>query len=325
MTSPMPPPPSPPLPTLYDIRAAQDRIRPHVHRTPVLTCAALDAMSGARLVFKAEPLQKGGAFKARGACNAVFALDDATATRGVATHSSGNHGQALSYAAARRGIPATVVMPRTASRAKRDAVLGHGGRVVDCDPGNAAREAMLAQVVAETGAEVVHPYNDVRVIAGQGTCAVELLQDSGPIDSLVAPIGGGGLIAGCALALSALAPATTVIVAEPANADDAHRSLKAGRLITHDAPTTIADGLKASLKDLTWSVVSRHVRDVLLVTEDEIAAAMGLLWRRLKIVVEPSAAVPLAVILKHPEVFAGKRVGVILTGGNVDLERLPWS
>ncbi|MBB4267350.1 pyridoxal-phosphate dependent enzyme [Roseospira visakhapatnamensis] len=317
--------PPPPLPTLHDIRAAHDRIRPHIHRTPVLTCAALDGLSGARLLFKAEPLQKGGAFKARGACNAVFSLDDVTAAGGVATQSSGNHGQALCYAAARRGIPATVVMPRTAPRSKRDAVLGYGGRVIACEPSNAARDATLTRVAAETGVAVVHPYNDVRVIAGQGTCAVELLQEAGSLDALVAPIGGGGLVSGCALALAALSPATAVYAAEPANADDAHRSLKAGRLISMDAPDTLADGLRASMRDLTWAVVSRHVRDILLVTEDAIVAAMALLWQRLKIVVEPSAAVPLAAILARPDLFAGRRVGVILTGGNVDLDALPWT
>jgi len=312
------------LPSLADIRAAHDRIRPHIHRTPVLTSQALDALSGAHLLFKAEPLQKVGAFKARGACNAVFSLDDATAARGVATHSSGNHGQALCYAAARRGIPATVVMPSTAPRAKREAVIGYGGTVVECPPSNAAREETLARVVAESGAEVVHPYNDTRVIAGQGTVALELLDDAGPLDALVAPIGGGGLVSGCALALAEAAPDTAVYAAEPANADDAYRSVQAGHILPVDAPETIADGLRASLKDLTWAVISHHVAEVLLVSEAEIVGAMTLLWQRLKIVVEPSSAVALAAILRHPDRFAGRRVGVILTGGNVDLDALPF-
>jgi len=315
----------PALPSFDDIRVAHDRIRPYIHRTPVLTCSALDALSGGRLLFKAEPFQKAGAFKARGASNAVFALDMMTAARGVATHSSGNHGQALCYAAQRRGIPATVVMPANAPRVKRQAVLDYGGRVVECAPTNSAREEALAALVAENGAEVIHPFNDARVIAGQGTCALELLQDAGPIDALVAPIGGGGLISGCGLALAELAPGVPVYGAEPANADDAARSLAAGRLITENAPTTIADGLRASMKDLTWAAVSRHVTGVLTVSEAQIVIAMRLLWERMKVIVEPSSAVALAAILKHPEIFAGRRVGVILTGGNVDLEALPWS
>ncbi|MQX35907.1 beta-hydroxyaspartate dehydratase BhcB [Roseospira navarrensis] len=313
-----------PLPTPDDIVAAHDRIRPHIHRTPVLTCDTLDRKTGARLLFKCENVQKSGAFKARGASNAVFGLDADRAAQGVATHSSGNHGGALAYAAARRGLPCHVVMPRTAPRAKRDAVLGYGASVIDCDPGVVAREAALAEVVARTGAEPVHPFNDARVIAGQATCVLELLEDAGPLDAVVAPIGGGGLVSGTCLALAAMAPETRVYAAEPRNADDAHRSLKAGRLITEDAPDTIADGLRTSMKDLTWQVVSRHVSDVLLASEDEIIAAMMLIWTRMKIVVEPSSAVALAAILNAPEVLAGQRVGVILTGGNVDLDRLPW-
>ena len=312
------------VPTYDDVLAAHERIRPHVHRTPILTSAFLDGMSGAQLFFKCENFQKAGAFKARGAANAVFGLPDDAAARGVATHSSGNHGQALCHAAARRGIPATVVMPRGAPEAKKAAVRAYGGVIVECEPSMSAREQAVAQVLAETGADLVHPYNDARVISGQATCARELIEDCGPLDALIAPIGGGGLISGCCLTLAAIAPETKVYAAEPANADDAFRSLKAGHIVTEDAPRTIADGLRASLGELTWHFVSRHVTGVLTVTEEEIIEAMRLVWERMKIVIEPSSAVPVAAILKNREVFVGRRVGVILTGGNVDLDKLPW-
>ena len=311
-------------PTFDDVRRARERIAPWIHHTPVLTSATFDAMSGARLCFKCENLQKAGAFKSRGAVNAVFGLSDAEAARGVATHSSGNHGMALARAAACRGIEATVVMPDTAPRAKIEAVRGYGGHIVFCEPRNAARQDTLDAVVADSGANVVPPYDDARVIAGQGSCAAELLDDVADLDIVIAPIGGGGLISGTVLSCRALSPATRVIAAEPANADDARRSLDAGRRLIEDAPDTIADGLKASLGELTWQFVSRQVHDILLAEEDEIVAAMRLIWQRMKLVVEPSCAVPLATILRHAEVFAGRRVGVILTGGNVDLDRLPW-
>lgn len=312
------------IPDFDDVLAAHERIAPHIHRTPVLSSQYFNQLSGAELFFKCENLQKAGAFKARGATNAVFGLDADTARRGVTTHSSGNHAGAISYAAARRGIQATVVMPRDAPRVKREAVLGYGARVIECEPGSEAREAALNAFVAESGAEFVHPYNDPRVIAGQATCAKELLEDYGPLDAVIAPIGGGGLVSGTCLSVSHMAPATLVYAAEPANADDACRSLKAGYIIADNAPQTVADGLKTPLKDLTWHFVSRHVQDIFTATEEEIIAAMRLTWERMKIVIEPSCAVPLAVILKNPEVFAGKRVGVIITGGNVDLNALPW-
>ncbi|MBB4286779.1 beta-hydroxyaspartate dehydratase BhcB [Roseospira goensis] len=312
------------VPTFDDVLAAHDRIRPYIHRTPVLTSETFDRMTGARLFFKCENFQKAGAFKARGASNAVFGLSDEQAARGVATHSSGNHGLSLSYAAGRRGIACTVVMPRTAPRAKKEAVMGYGGRVVECEPSTSSREAVFAEVVAETGADFVHPYNDPRVIAGQATCAKELLEDIGSLDAVIAPIGGGGMVSGTCLTLSTLSPRTAIYAAEPANADDACRSLKAGHIIADDAPQTVADGLKVPLKEYTWHFVSRYVTDILLATEQEIIDAMYLTWQRMKIVMEPSCAVPLATILKNPAVFAGKRVGVIITGGNVDLDRLPW-
>ncbi|GAB5470842.1 MAG: pyridoxal-phosphate dependent enzyme [Rhodospirillales bacterium] len=312
------------LPTYDDVTRAHDRIAPYIHRTPVLTCETLDRMTGAKLFFKCENFQKAGAFKVRGACNAVFGLDAATARKGVATHSSGNHALSLSYAAGRRGIPVTVVMPRTAPEAKKAAVRGYGGSVVECEASTSSREAVFAEVVARSGADFVHPYNDPRVIAGQATCAKELVEEIGELEALVAPIGGGGMISGSCLTLSKLAPDTKIYAAEPAQADDAYRSFKAGHIIAEDAPKTVADGLKVPLKELTWHFVKRHVEDILLASEQEIVEAMYLTWQRMKIVIEPSCAVPLAVILKNPEVFAGKRVGVVITGGNVDLKSLPW-
>ena len=312
------------IPTLDDMLDARARITPHIHHTPVLTSRMLNELTGAELFFKCENLQKAGAFKARGASNAVFGLSDEQAARGVATHSSGNHGTCLSYAAGRRGIPCTVVMPRTAPQAKKDAVRGYGGRVVECEPSTSSREAVFAEVVAETGAEFVHPYNDWRVIAGQATCSAELIEQVEGLDAVVAPIGGGGMISGTCLTLANLAPGIRVYAAEPEQADDAARSFRAGHIIADDAPETVADGLKVPLKDLTWHFVKSHVADILTASETEIVEAMKLIWKRMKIVMEPSSAVPLATILKHPETFAGKRVGVIITGGNVDLDRLPW-
>ncbi len=313
------------IPTLADMLVAHERIRPHIHRTPVLTSRTINEAARAELFFKCENFQKAGAFKARGASNAVFGLSDEEAARGVATHSSGNHGLCLAYAAGRRGIPCTVVMPRTAPQAKKDAVRAYGGRVVECEPSTSSREAVFAEVVAETGAEFVHPYNDARVIAGQATCSKELIEQVAGLDAVIAPIGGGGMVSGTCLTLSNLAPDIEIYAAEPEQADDAARSLREGKIIAYDAPQTIADGLKVPLKELTWHFVSRHVKDILTVSEDEIVAAMRLIWARMKIVMEPSSAVTLAAILKNPEIFAGKRVGVIITGGNVDLGKLPWS
>ncbi len=312
------------IPTLTDMFEAHRRIKPHIHRTPVLTSTFIDSLVGANLFFKCENLQKAGAFKARGASNAVFGLSDEQAARGVATHSSGNHGTCLSYAAGRRGIPCTVVMPRTAPQAKKDAVRGYGGKVVECEPSTTSREAVFAEVVAETGAEFVHPYNDSRVIAGQATCSKELIEQVDDLDAVIAPIGGGGMVSGTCLTLSSLARKVKIYAAEPEQADDAYRSFKAGHIIADDAPNTVADGLKVPLKDLTWHFVKSDVSDILTASEAEIIDAMKLIWKRMKIVMEPSSAVPLATILKNKQLFAGKRVGVIITGGNVDLDTLPW-
>nr|WP_281721483.1 beta-hydroxyaspartate dehydratase BhcB [Nitrosomonas nitrosa] len=313
------------IPGIQDMLAARERIAPYIHCTPVLTSRMLNELTGAELFFKCENLQKAGAFKARGAANAVFSLSDAQALRGVATHSSGNHGTCLSYAAGRRGIPCTVVMPHTAPQAKKDAVQGYGGRVVLCEPSTSSREAVFAEVVAQSGAEFVHPYNDHRVIAGQATCSAELIEQVDRLDAVIAPIGGGGMISGTCLTLSHLARELKIYAAEPEQADDAYRSFKAGHIIADDAPNTVADGLKVPLKDLTWHFVRNHVADILTASETEIVDAMKLTWKRLKIVMEPSSAVPLAAILKNRDAFAGKRVGVIITGGNVDLDKLPWN
>ncbi|MCF6234314.1 MAG: pyridoxal-phosphate dependent enzyme [Rhodobacteraceae bacterium] len=312
------------IPSFQDVIDAHARIAPYVHRTPVLTSSYLNELTGAELFFKCENFQKAAAFKVRGASNAVFGLSDDMAALGVATHSSGNHALSLAYAAGRRGIPCHVVMPYTAPQAKKDAVIGYGGVITECEPSTSSREQVFARVAAQTGADFVHPYNDHRVIAGQGTCSRELVEQVTGLDAVIAPIGGGGMISGTCLSLSNIAPDIKIYAAEPEQADDAARSFRAGHIIADDAPVTVADGLKVPLKELTWHFVSTYVTDILTASEQEIVAAMRLTWARMKIVMEPSSAVPLATILKNPEVFAGKRIGIIVTGGNVDLDRLPW-
>lgn len=309
---------------LAAIRAAAGRIAGLAHRTPLATCATLDQLAGRALVFKCEQLQKVGAFKFRGACNAVARLDGEHAQRGVVTHSSGNHAQALALAARLRGIPAHIVMPETAPAVKRRAVEGYGARVVSCAPTLVAREETAARVVAETGAAFVHPYDDPEVIAGQGTAALELLQQAGPLDAIVAPVGGGGLVAGTAIAACALQPGIRVFAAEPLGADDAARSKRAGRLLPQTAPETIADGLRTGLGELTWPVLRDQVEEVLTVSEDEIRAAMRLAWERAKLLIEPSAAVAVAAVLadRFRALDGIARVGVILSGGNVDFDRI---
>lgn len=313
------------IPTYDDMLAAHERIRPHINRTPVMTSAYLNELTGAQLFFKCENFQEPGAFKVRGAANAVFGLDDRRAPLGVATHSSGNHASCLSYAASRRGIPCNVVMPRTAPQAKKDTVRRYGGKITECEPSTSSREETFARVQAETGGDFVHPYNDPRVIAGQGTCSKEFMEQTDGLDMVVAPIGGGGMISGTCLTLSTLAPECQVIAGEPEQADDAYRSFKAGHIIADDAPKTIADGLLVPLKELTWRFVSNHVTDIYTASEAEIIDAMKLTWKHLRIVMEPSSAVPLAIILKNRDRFAGKRIGVVITGGNVDLDCLPWT
>ncbi len=312
------------IPTYQDMLDAHERIRPHIRRTPVRTSDYLNEVTGAEIFFKCENFQEPGAFKVRGATNAVFGLSEAQAEKGVATHSSGNHASCLSYAARLRGIPCNVVMPHTAPQAKKDTVRRYGGQITECEPSTSSREATFAKVQAATGGDFVHPYNDPRVIAGQGTCSKELIEQTDGLDMVVAPIGGGGMISGICLTLATLAPETRVIAAEPEQADDAYRSFKAGHIIADDAPRTIADGLLVPLKDLTWHFVKTHVSDILTASDPEIIEAMKLTWKHLRVVMEPSSAVPLATILKTPDLFRGRRVGVIITGGNVDLDKLPW-
>jgi threonine dehydratase len=312
------------LPDLAAIRAAHARIAAHVHRTPVMTCASLDAEVGARLFFKCENFQRIGAFKPRGACNAVFSLDDEAARRGVVTHSSGNHGAALAYAARRRGIPAFVVMPENAPRVKRDNVRRFHAAIRFCAPNVAAREAACAELERETGATLIHPFDDIRVIAGQGTVALELLEQVPELDAVVAPCGGGGLLSGTAIAATALAPSIRVLGAEPRNADDASRSFRSGKVEPLPPATTIADGLRSSIAPRTLAAMRAHVAEFGTCSEGAIVRAMRMIFERMKIVVEPSAAVPLACLIERTLNVAGARAGIIVSGGNVDLDRLPW-
>jgi len=321
---------APEVPDAAAVRAAAERIAPWIRRTPVLGAAALDAAAGGRLFFKCEPFQRTGSFKFRGASNAVLSLPEEEARRGVVTHSSGNHGAALALAARERGIPAWVVMPEGAPAVKRAAVEGYGGRVVFCAPTPEARIEGAARVERETGAVLVHPYDDPRVIAGQGTAALELLEEVPDLDLLVAPVGGGGLLSGTAIvAAAAGGRAIETIGAEPAAADDAARSLASGRIeptspVTPERPATIADGLRSGICPRTFAVMQTRVARIVTVSEEAIVAAMRTVWERLKVVTEPSAAVPVAALL-GTGLAAGRRVGVILSGGNVDLDRLPWA
>lgn len=311
-------------PTWRHIEEAHARIRDHVHRTPVLTSRTLDELCDARIFCKCENFQKVGAFKARGAVNAVYSLSEQALAKGVVTHSSGNHGQAVAFAAGKRGARASIVMPRTAPEVKLAAVHGYGAEVIPCEPTLEARESTCAQIIAETGANLVHPFEDPRVIAGQATVAKELLEEISGIDLLIAPVGGGGLLSGTALTAKAFSPATRVIGAEPSGADDAQRSLMSGRLQPMIAPNTIADGLRTALGKLTFSIVRQHVAAIHTVEDDAIIAAMRWVWERMKILIEPSSAVALAVLLSGQLDVASRRVGLIFTGGNVDLDSLPW-
>lgn len=315
----------PRLPGVGAIREAAARIAPFAHRTAVFSSRTMNDWLGVELFAKAENLQRVGAFKFRGACNAVLSLTPEEAARGVCTHSSGNHAQALALAAHLRGAAAHVVMPRTAPPVKRAAVAEYGARIIPCEPCLAAREAALAEVRSATGAVFIHPYNDSRVIAGQGTAALELLAEVPALEILLVPVGGGGLLSGTAIAAASLAPDCRVYGAEPAGADDAARSLQEGRILPSVDPLTMADGLLTSLGELTFSAIQAHAAGILTVSEDAIAVAMRRVWERMKLVIEPSAAVPVAALLEHGEQFRGARVGVILSGGNVDLDRLPWS
>ncbi|NNE43149.1 MAG: pyridoxal-phosphate dependent enzyme [Gemmatimonadetes bacterium] len=309
-----------------DVRAAAARLEGHAHRTPIVTCATLDRLAGRNLFFKCEHLQRVGAFKFRGAFNALARLEGTEIPRAVVTHSSGNHAQALALAARMRGIPAHIVMPSNASAPKRRAVEGYGATVIACEPNLPAREENAERVLAETGGLMVPPYDHPDIIAGQGTAALELLEDVPDLDAVIAPVGGGGLMAGTSVITRALRPEARLFAAEPLGADDAARSLASGKLVPQTDPRTVADGLLTSLGDLTWPVLRDHLEAVVTVREEEIVAAMRLAWERAKLLIEPSAAVTLAAVLSDG--FRGrdgmKRVGVILSGGNVDLDRLPW-
>jgi threonine dehydratase/serine racemase len=313
--------------TLDDVRDAAKRIAGKAHRTPVMTCSTIDSRAGRALFFKCENFQKVGAFKFRGACNAVFKLPDEMAKRGVVTHSSGNHAQALALAARMRGIQAHIVMPKNASPVKRNAVEEYGGRVILCEPTLDARETTAAAVVADTGATLIPPYDHPDVIAGQGTAALELLEGVPDLDAIVTPVGGGGLLSGCAIVASAWSRPIRVFAGEPKGADDAARSKAAGKLIPQTGPKTIADGLLTSLGELTWPIIRDRVERIFTVSEEQIIAATRLTWERAKLLIEPSSAVAVAAVLTEEflRLQGLKRVGIVLSGGNVNLDHLPWA
>lgn len=313
------------IPALADIRAASERIRRNgVHRTPVLTCNTFDQWTGASLFFKCENFQKIGAFKFRGASNAILSLTDEEAARGVVTMSSGNHAQAVALAARLRGITAHIAMPETAPVPKRRAVEGYGGRITLRGVNINEVDETAIEIQKKTGAVMIHPFDDPRVIAGQGTAALELLEDHPDLDVIIGPVSGGGLMSGTCIAASGLKAGIRLFGAEPANADDAYRSLKAGRVLTDGPRNTIADGLRASLSERTFTILSRHLSEIVTVSEDQIINATKEIWQRMKIVVEPSGAASFAAVLARPDLFAGKRAGVIVSGGNLDLDKLPW-
>jgi threonine dehydratase len=311
-------------PTLNEIQAAAQRIQPYAHKTPVLTSTSLNQQVGSKVFLKCENFQKVGAFKFRGACNAVFSLTDSGVQRGVATHSSGNHAQAIALAARLRDIPAYIVMPDNAPEVKKAAVAGYGGQITYCKPTLEARETTLAGVIHRTGAVEIHPYNNLAVIAGQGTAGLELINEIPDLDVVIAPVGGGGLLSGTAIAVTAASPSTRVIAAEPELADDAYRSLKAGHIIPSINPQTIADGLLTSLGDLTFPLIQEKVEQIVTVSERAILESMKFIWERAKIIIEPSAAVPVALLWERNIDLTGLRVGVILSGGNVDLDQIHW-
>jgi threonine dehydratase len=311
-------------PDLKSIIQSAKRIEPYVHRTPVLKSDNLNNIVGAELLFKCENLQKAGAFKSRGATNAVFSLSEEEIRKGVCTHSSGNHAAALSRSARLRGAKAHIVMPENSSKVKIAAVKNYGGEITFCEPNLASRETTLEKIKLETGATEIHPYNDYRIIAGQATAALELFESVGYLDVIMAPVGGGGLLSGTALTTHYKSPTTKIIAAEPKGADDAYRSFKSKTFIPSENPDTIADGLLTSLGTLTYPIIFKFVNEIITVSEEAIIEAMHLIWERMKIIVEPSSAVPLAAILENKEMFSGNRIGIIISGGNMDLKKLPW-
>jgi len=312
------------IPSLQDITDAHERIGPHIHKTPVLNSQSIDRVAGCSIHFKCENFQKVGAFKIRGATNAVLRLSQEERANGVATHSSGNHAQAVALAAHENGLKAYVVMPENSSSVKVEAVKGYGAEITYCQNNIESRQATLNEILRTSGAAFIHPFNNVNVIAGQATAAKELLEEVSGLEILIAPIGGGGLMSGTCLSSHYLSPNTEIIGSEPKNVDDAFRSLESGIIESNDITNTIADGLKTNLGDITFAIIKKHVSQIITVSEEEIAASMRTIWERLKIIVEPSSAVPLAAILARPEVFKGKKVGLIITGGNVELENLPF-
>ena len=312
-------------PVKQDIIDTYERIKNHIHRTPILTSSSLNSIFGCELFFKCENMQKVGAFKFRGASNAVFSLNDNDLQKGVTTHSSGNHAAALALAAKLKNIPVYIVMPRTAPQIKKAAVEGYGGKIVFCEPTLQAREETLSKVVEETGAVFIHPFDNYSIIAGQATCAKEIYEELDGLDYIITPIGGGGLLSGTCLSTKYFSPDTKVIGAEPKGADDAFRSIRDGMIRPSVNPKTICDGLLTQLSNRTFSIIRNNVNKIITVDEESIIKAMRMIWERMKIIVEPSSAVTLAVILENKDLFASKRIALILSGGNVDLEKLPWN
>lgn len=313
------------LPEFNNVLEAKKRIEPFIHHTPVLTSRAINEIIGNELYFKCENFQRAGAFKFRGASNSVFALDEKEAQRGVATHSSGNHAQALSLAAKIRGIPAYVVMPENSKKVKVEAVKGYGGEIIFCKPTLKSREETLEKVVEETNAVFIHPYNNPNVIAGQGTAALELMNQTPDLDYIIAPVGGGGLLSGTLLTVNSVSANIKVIAAEPEGADDAKKSLQRGMIVPSVNPKTIADGLLTSLGSITFKIIRKYVYDIITVSDEAIIRAMRLIWERMKIIVEPSSAITLGLLLENKIEMKNKRIGLILSGGNVDLDHLPWN
>jgi threonine dehydratase len=308
--------------TKQHIEEAHERIKPFIHKTPVLTSKTLDQVSGARIFFKCENFQKIGAFKIRGGMNSVLSLPEEKRKKGIATHSSGNHAQAIAFAAREVGTKAFIVMPDNSPQVKVDAVKGYGAEIFFCEPNQQAREKLLQEVVGKTGAEFIHPYNNYDVITGQATCAKELIEEIPSLDLIITPVGGGGLLSGSLLSAHYFSPSTIVYAGEPEGAADAILSIRNGKIEKAPFVKTIADGLLTTLGDKTFAIISKYVKDILTVSDEEIIAAMRLVYERMKIVVEPSGVVPLAAVLKNRDIFSGKRVGVVFSGGNVELKKL---
>ena len=311
-------------PTKEVIEAAAQRIAPYVHKTPVLTSKSINAIMGAELFFKCENFQKVGAFKYRGATNAILSLTTEERKNGVATHSLGNHAQAIALAAKTNGMKAYIVMPENSAKVKLEAVRGYGAEVILCGPNLKDRETTLDEVLKRTGATFIHPYNNYHIVAGQATAAKELIEEVPHLDIIMTPVGGGGLLSGTALSVHYFSPHTIVIAGEPKNADDAYRSLQQGKIVPPNPPSSMADGLLSSLGEKTFDIIQKHVKEIITVTEEEIVAAMRLVWERMKIIIEPSSAVPVAAAIKNKTAFTGKRIGIIISGGNVDLAKLPF-